>query len=142
MTLDYTVWPPGSKASDFRRLTPLVVMQALARAGTDVYEPINQFELSVPTFAISAAMFRLSAQRAVYDQPILRGETFQLTGSLPVATTEEFRRALPSFTEGQGALLIEEGGYRKLVGAFPTRTRMDYNPLNRKEYLLHIQRVS
>ena len=142
VTLDYTVWPPGSKASDFRRLTPLVVMQALARAGTDVYEPINQFELSVPTFAISAAMFRLSAQRAVYDQPILRGETFQLTGSLPVATTEEFRRALPSFTEGQGPLLIEEGGYRKLVGAFPTRTRMDYNPLNRKEYLLHIQRVS
>lgn len=142
VTLYHTAWPPGSTAGDFRRLTPLVVMQALAQADTDVYEPINQFELSVPAFAISAAMFRLSALRGVYDQPILRGESFTLTGSLPAATTEEFRRALPSFTEGQGALLAQEGGYRKLAGAFPTRKRMDYNPLNRKEYLLHIQRVS
>jgi ribosomal protection tetracycline resistance protein len=127
---------------DFRRLAPLVVMAALARAGTDVCEPINQFELSVPAHAISAALFRLSALRAVYEPPILRDDTVQLRGTLPVATTEEFRRALPSFTEGEGTLLVQDGGYRKLEGAFPTRKRMDYNPLNRKEYLLHIQRVS
>jgi hypothetical protein len=28
-----------------------------------------------------------------------------------------------------------------MEGSFPARERMDYNPLNRKEYLAHIQHV-
>jgi ribosomal protection tetracycline resistance protein len=141
VTLFHTTWPTGSTASDFRNLVPLVLMEALSRAGTEVYEPINQFELSIPASAISTAMFKLSVLRAVYEQPILRNDTFFLTGMLPVETTEEFRRALPSFTEGEGVFLTQEAGFLKREGSFPTRKRMDYNPLNRKEYLLHIQRV-
>jgi ribosomal protection tetracycline resistance protein len=133
---------PVSVAGDFRNLAPLVVMQALARAGTDVYEPINQFTLSVPSYAISTALFKLAALGAAYEQPVLRNDSFQLVGTLPVATTEEFRRALPSFTEGEGFFLAQEAGFRKMEGAFPMRKRMDHNPLNRKEYLLHVQRVS
>ncbi len=143
VTITDTRYSPATTGSDFRHLAPLVVMEALSRAGTDVYEPINQFELSVPAQAISAAMFKLSALKAVYEQPTLRdNDTFQLTGTLPVATTEAFRRELPSFSRGGGDFLVQEGGYRKIEGAFPTRKRMDRNPLNRKEYLLHVQRVS
>ncbi len=131
----------GTKGSDFRYLVPLVLMEALATAGTDVYEPINSFELSVPMTAISTAMFKLSVLRAVYGQPVLRNNTFYLSGTLPVATSEEFRRELPSFTEGEGVFLVQEGGFRKMEGEFPTRRRMDRNPLNRKEYLLSIQGV-
>lgn len=132
---------PVTTASDFRNLVPLVLMEALSRAGTDVYEPINQFELSIPVHAISTATFKLSALGAVYDLPTLRNDTYLLTGALPVATTEAFRRELPSFTEGEGAFLAQEAGFRKIEGACPTRRRMDHNPLNRKEYLLHVQRV-
>jgi ribosomal protection tetracycline resistance protein len=141
VTLNHTAWPTGSTASDFRNLVPLVLMEALSQAGTDVYEPINQFELSVPVHAISTAMFKLSQLRAVYEQPVLQNDTFFLTGTLPVATTEEFRRELPSFTEGEGVFMVQEGGFLKIEGEFPTRKRMDHNPLNRKEYLLHVQRV-
>jgi ribosomal protection tetracycline resistance protein len=132
---------PVSVASDFRNLTPLVLMEALAQAGTDVYEPINQFELSVPIEAISTAMFKLSQLRAIYEQPTLRGDTFLLRGTLPVATTEAFRRELPAFTEGEGVFLAQAAGFLKIAGDYPTRKRRDYNPLNRKEYLMHIQRV-
>jgi len=128
-------------ASDFRNLVPLVLMEALSRAGTDVYEPINQFELSVPIYAISTAMFKLSLLRAVYEQPILHHGTFLLKGTLPVETSETFRRELPSFTEGEGVFVAEVSGFVKKEGKYPTRKRMDYNPLNRKEYLLHVQRV-
>lgn len=141
VTLIHTTWPTGSTAGDFRNLVPLVLMAALAQAGTDIYEPINRFELSVPVHAISTAMFKLSQLRAVYEQPVLRNDTFLLTGTLPVATTEEFRRELPAFTEGEGVLLVQEAGFLKMEGEFPIRRRMDYNPLNRKEYLLHIQGV-
>ncbi len=142
LTITETRYTPATTGSDFRFLTPLVVMEALSHAGTDVYEPINQFELSAPADAISVALFKLSALRAVYEQPTLRSDTFLLTGALPVATTETFRRELAAFTEGEGDLLVQDGGFRKMEGAFPTRRRMDFNPLNRKEYLLHVQRVS
>ncbi|WP_220208577.1 elongation factor G [Reticulibacter mediterranei] len=132
---------PVTTASDFRNLTPLVVMKALAQAGTDVYEPINQFELSAPIDAISTAMFKLSSLRAVYEQPILYSDTFTLKGVLPASTAEAFRRELPSFTEGEGVFVVQPAGFLKMEGSFPTRERMDYNPLNRKEYLAHIQRV-
>jgi ribosomal protection tetracycline resistance protein len=141
LTITETRYTPATTGSDFRFLTPLVVMEALARAGTDVYEPINQFELSAPAHAISVAMFKLSALGAVYAQPTLLNDTFVLTGALPVATTEAFRRELAAFTEGEGDVLVQDGGFRKMEGAFPTRRRMDFNPLNRKEYLLHVQRV-
>jgi ribosomal protection tetracycline resistance protein len=132
---------PVTVASDFRNLVPLVLMEALSQAGTEVYEPINQFELSAPIDVLSTAMFKLSALRATYEQPILHNDTFILTGSLPVETSEQFRRELPAFTGGEGVFVAQPGGFLKKEGGFPTRERMDYNPLNRKEYLLHIQRV-
>jgi ribosomal protection tetracycline resistance protein len=141
VTLTHTGQLPGTTASDFRNLVPLVLMEALSRAGTDVYEPINQFELSVPVHAISTAMFKLSQLRAVYEQPILHNDAFLLTGTLPVETSEEFRRELPSFTEGEGVFMAQEAGVLKKEGEWPTRKRMDHNPFNRKEYLLHVRHI-
>lgn len=129
---------PITTAGDFRKLVPLVLMDALSQAGTAVYEPLNQFELSVPARAISKVMFNLSALQAVFEKPILHTDTFLLTGTLPVATTEDFKRGLHSFAEGEGVLLTRPFGFRKMEHAFPTRKRADYNPLNRKDYMLHI----
>jgi ribosomal protection tetracycline resistance protein len=132
---------PVTVAGDFRKLVPLVLMEALAQAGTAVYEPLNQFELSAPAQAISQAMFRLSALRAEMEKPVLHSETFLLTGMLPVSTSEEFKRSLKSFTEGEGVFLTRPSGFRKIEGTFPTRKRADYNPLNRKDYMLHVLRA-
>ena len=38
----------SSTGTDFRGLTPLVLMRALVEAGTVVYEPVNRFQLDVP----------------------------------------------------------------------------------------------
>jgi ribosomal protection tetracycline resistance protein len=139
VTLTHTGYSsPVSTAGDFRKLAPLVLMEALSQAGMDVYEPINQFELRVPVNTISKAMFKLSVLKATFEKPILHNDTFLLTGTLPVATTEEFKRGLHSFTEGEGVFIAKPAGFSKIEGEFPTRKRMDYNPLNRKDYLLHI----
>jgi ribosomal protection tetracycline resistance protein len=141
VTLTHTGQSPATTAGDFRYLVPLVLMAALSEAGTDVYEPINRFELSVPAGALSTAMAKLSRLRGVCDQSVLHGDSFMLTGTLPVATSEKFKRALPSFTEGEGDFLAEEAGFRKIEGKYPTRKRTDFNPLHRKEYLSHIHHV-
>jgi ribosomal protection tetracycline resistance protein len=128
----------GSTAGDFRNLTPLVLMDALVQAGTAVYEPLNEFELSAPLHAISQAMYKLTTVEATFDRPVLHSETFLLTGTLPAARTEEFKRILYALAGGEGVFLTRPSGFRQLAPPFPTRKRADYNPLNRKEYLLHV----
>jgi ribosomal protection tetracycline resistance protein len=128
----------ATTASDFRNLVPLVLMDSLAEAGTAVYEPLNQFELIAPLNSLSQALFKLSMVKADFERPILHDATFHLAGTLPVAATETFKRSLQAFTEGEGVLLVKPSGFRKIEAPFPTRKRADFNPLNRKEYMLHI----
>ncbi|PEF56123.1 tetracycline resistance protein [Bacillus cereus] len=139
VTLTHTGYAsPVTTASDFRNLTPLVLMDALKKAETYVYEPVNEFELTVPEHAISTAMYKLAAVPATFAEPIFNNNSYQLTGSLPVAKTESFKRILHSFTEGEGIFTTQPAGFTKLTAPFPTRKRVDYNPLNRKDYLLHV----
>ncbi|WP_439876523.1 GTP-binding protein [Bacillus mycoides] len=139
VTLTHTGYAsPVTTASDFRNLTPLILMDALKQAETYVYEPVNEFELTVPEHAISTAMYKLAAIPATFAEPILHNDSYHLTGSLPVAKTENFKRILHSFTEGEGIFTTKPAGFTKLTAPFPTRKRVDYNPLNRKGYLLHI----
>ncbi|PGZ44883.1 tetracycline resistance protein [Bacillus anthracis] len=142
VTLTHTGYAsPVTTASDFRNVTPLVLMDALKKAETYVYEPVNAFELTVPEQAISTAMYKLAAIPATFAEPIFNNDSYQLTGSLPVAKTEHFKRMLHSFTEGEGIFTTKPAGFTKLRPPFPTRKRVDYNPLNRKDYLLHVLRA-
>ncbi|PEW41186.1 tetracycline resistance protein [Bacillus cereus] len=139
VTLTHTGYAsPVTTASDFRNLTPIVLMDALKQAETYVYEPVNEFELTIPEHAISTAMYKLAAVPATFAEPILYNDSYQLTGALPVAKTENFKRMLHSFTEGEGIFTTKPAGFTKLKPPFPTRKRVDYNPLNRKDYLLHV----
>ncbi|MGH0776904.1 GTP-binding protein [Bacillus cereus] len=139
VTLTHTGYAsPVTTASDFRNVTPLVLMDALKKAETYVYEPVNAFELTVPEHAISTAMYKLAAIPATFAEPIFNNDSYQLTGSLPVAKTEHFKRMLHSFTEGEGIFTTKPAGFTKITATFPTRKRVDNNPLNRKDYLLHV----
>ncbi|MCZ6925296.1 MAG: tetracycline resistance ribosomal protection protein TetB(P), partial [Rickettsia endosymbiont of Ixodes persulcatus] len=139
VTLTHTGYAsPVTTASDFRNLTPIVLMDALKRAETCVYEPLNEFELTVPEHAISTTMYKLAAIPATFVEPILHNDSYHLTGSLPIAKTENFKRMLHSFTEGEGIFTAKPADFTKLTAPFPTRKRIDFNPLNRKDYLLHV----
>lgn len=139
VTLTHTGYAsPVTTASDFRNLTPLVLMDALQQAETCVFEPLNEFELTVPEHAISTAMYKLAAIPATFAEPILHNDSYHLTGSLPIAKTENFKRMLHSFTEGEGIFTTKPAGFTMLTAPFPTRKRVDFNPLNRKDYLLHV----
>src|SRR5213076_1765913 len=65
---------PLSTAADFRKLTPLVLMQALERAGTAVCEPIVQVRVEIPTTTIGAVMAALARLGAGIETPSLVGK--------------------------------------------------------------------
>ncbi len=131
---------PGSAARDFRLLTPLVLMSALKQAGTVVCEPINRFRLEIPTDTFGATASALSRLRAVPQTQEMRGSSYTLQGVIPAALIHELQQHLPGMTRGEGVLEYEFDSYRPVRGKVPTRPRTDNNPLNRKEYLLHVSR--
>jgi ribosomal protection tetracycline resistance protein len=131
---------PPSTAADFRKLTPLVLMQALDRAGTAVCEPVLRVTLEIPTGTIGPVLAALARLGAVAQTPSLQGDLATLETVLPAARVQELHRQLPAQTAGEGVLESDFGGYEAVSGTPPTRRRTTANPLNRAEYLLHLAR--
>ena len=52
----------------------------------------------------------------------------------------ELQQLLPALTRGEGVLESVFDRYQPVDGVIPTRPRTDHNPLDRKEYLLHVLR--
>ncbi len=135
---DYS--PPGTKASAFRKLIPLVLMRALRQAGTVVCEPIHRFHLEAPAESLGALLSALGKVDAVPEDTKVRGAVGVIEGLVPAARLHELRKQLSPLTHGEGVLEAEFDSYRPVRGAAPTRPRTDLNPLNKKEYLLHVLR--
>jgi ribosomal protection tetracycline resistance protein len=131
---------PLSTAADFRKLTPLVLMQALERAGTVVCEPVLRVRLELPTWTIGAVLAALARLGAVVETTSLQGELAMIETAFPAARVQQFQRQLPGLTAGEGVLESEFCGYQAVSGAPPTRRRRTVNPLNREEYLMHLAR--
>ena len=131
---------PGTTASAFRKLTPLVLMSALKRARTAVCEPIHRFQLESPADTLAPVLRTLAKLRGTPDAPAMRGFSFTLEGEIPAAQMQELQQQLHAVTRGESVLEYVFDHYRPIHGTFPTRPRSDNNPLNRKEYLLHVVR--
>ncbi|TDO33266.1 ribosomal protection tetracycline resistance protein [Kribbella sp. VKM Ac-2527] len=130
----------SSTAGDFRNLTPLVLMTALQEAGTTVYEPMHRFRLEVPTDTVRAVLATLARLRAIPQVPALGAESSVLEGEIPAAAVYQLEQQLPGLARGEGVLESSFERYQPVTGAIPNRARTDHDPLNRREYLLHVLR--
>ncbi|MEU4509443.1 translation factor GTPase family protein [Nonomuraea wenchangensis] len=126
----------SSTAGDFRALTPLVVMEALRRAGTVVCEPVHRFTLELPadtTGEVLPVLARLGAVPRAQGPGLIEGE-------IPAARVHELGQRLPGLTRGEGVLENAFERYRPVRGPAPARPRLGHDPLDRKEYLLRVRR--
>jgi ribosomal protection tetracycline resistance protein len=130
----------SSTGEDFRNLTPLVLMAALREAGTVVCEPIHRFLLDAPADTLGAVLPVLARLGAVPGAPVVAGPSYLLEGEVPAARLHELQQQLSGPTRGEGVLESAFDRYQPVRGPAPTRPRTDHNPLDRKEYLLHVQR--
>jgi ribosomal protection tetracycline resistance protein len=114
---------PLSTAADFRKLTPLVLMQALERAGTVVCEPTVRVSLEIPTNTIGAVMPALARLGAAVETPSPRGKLSTIEAVLPATRADDLQRQLPALTGGEGVLESKFAGYQPVSGDQPTRRR-------------------
>jgi ribosomal protection tetracycline resistance protein len=131
---------PLSTAADFRKLTPLVVMQALTRAGSVVCEPIVRVSLEIPTGVTGAVLSALARLGAATQTSSTRGQLSTIEAVLPAARAQGLQRQLPGLTGGEGVLESSFAGYQPVSGDQPTRQRTTANPLDLDEYMRDITR--
>jgi len=130
----------SSTGEDYRKLTPLVLSDALRQAGTVVCEPIHRFHLDASADTLGPLLAALTRLRAVPLGQTARGSALTLEGDIPAARVHELRAELPALTCGEGVLECSFDRYEPVTGVAPTRPRTDDNPLNREEYLQRVTR--
>ncbi|MGW0998539.1 GTP-binding protein [Streptomyces sp. NPDC002523] len=129
----------SSTGYDFRGLTPLVLIEALRRAGTRVHEPMHRFHVEAPADTLGALLPVLAKLGAVPRTTVARGSLCVLEGAMPAARVHELEERLPGLTRGEGELESAFDDYAPVTRTpVPERPRTDHNPLNRKEYLLNV----
>jgi ribosomal protection tetracycline resistance protein len=131
---------PRTTSGDFRKLTPLVLMLALARARTAVCEPIVRVEIEVPVETVGATLAAVSRLGGLVGTPSARGSLSVIEVFLPTARAQDLRRQLPGLTGGEGVAETTFGGYEPVRGAPPTRRRTTVDPLDRDTYLARVTR--
>ena len=131
---------PGTTLSDYRLLTPLVLMAALRRAGTTVNEPVLDFRLEVPAQDLGPLMAVLGEVDAQPRSPTTNGSTSVVEGLIRVARLHDLQAHLPDLTRGEGVLESAFAGYRPVQGHPPSRPRTDRNPLDRADYIRRVSR--
>jgi ribosomal protection tetracycline resistance protein len=139
---DYQAPPrkwPGTTLSDYRLLTPLVLMAALREAGTTVLEPVVELQMEFPAPDLGPILAVLGELAAQPGAPAINGATCGLHGIMRSADLHHLRSRLPDLTRGEGVLETASAGHRPVQGAPPSRPRTDRNPLDRTD---HLRRVS
>ena len=131
---------PLSGPQDFRKLTPLVVMAALKRAGTVVCEPVHHFRLDTPADTLNALLPALARLHAVPRVSATNGSSCVLEGDIPATAVHGLRQQVPHLTRGEGVMESSFDHYDPVRGPAPARPRSDDNPLNREEYLRRVTR--
>jgi ribosomal protection tetracycline resistance protein len=131
---------PATSAADYRRLTQLVLMTALDRAGTWVCEPLVELSLEVPgstAQGVVAALGRLGGR--VTGQ--FSGKGISAIGAvLPVARVRALQHQLPGLSMGEGILEQRPDGYQPIGDNPPKRPRSSPSPLDRDAWLASLSR--
>lgn len=130
-----------STAGDFRKLVPLVLMRALCRAGTEVCEPVEAFDLAIPEDTFGVVSGALMHARAAMHNAFRDGSSYRIVGEIPTAELRALEQQLPSLTRGDGGWLASFAGYIPVAGDAPSRPRIGPQPLNRVQYLADVARA-
>jgi ribosomal protection tetracycline resistance protein len=130
-----------STAGDFRKLTPLVLMEALRVAGTEVCEPIEAFDLEIPEDTYGAVSGALINARATTRNAYREGASYRIVCEIPTAELRGVEQQLPALTHGDGSWISSFAGYVPVGADPPIRARIGPNPLNRAHYLADVARL-
>ena len=126
---------PATSSTDYRRLTQLVLMTALERAGTWVCEPMADLTLEVPASTAQGVAAALGQLGGRVTGQISAGGLSTIGAVLAADRVRGLQHRLPGLSMGEGILEIRPGGYQPIGENPPRRPRSNPSPLDRDAWL-------
>ncbi len=125
-----------STASSFRKLTPMVFMEALTVAETTVLEPRYDFTVTINECDLGRVTYDLRKMRAVIKEQFFKGSNVIIQGVIPVQTSSNYSIELASQTKGKGVFeTVFSGYYESDEEITKTKERTTVNPMHRGMYI-------
>ncbi|MFD3268418.1 tetracycline resistance ribosomal protection mosaic protein Tet(O/W/32/O) [Lactobacillus johnsonii] len=130
-------YSPVSTPADFRLLSPIVLEQALKKAGTELLEPYLHFEIYAPQEYLSRAYHDAPRYCADIVSTQIKNDEVILKGEIPARYIQEYRNDLTNFTNGQGVCLTELKGYQPAIGKFICQPRRPNSRIDKVRHMFH-----
>ena len=112
--------PPGrtrTTAGDFKRLTPIVVRDALERAGTIVCEPLLRVRIEAPASTLRAVTAMVARLGSDVQAAAAVGDLGVVEATVRASSVQVLRRQLPGVTGGEGVVDTTFLEYGEVAGA-------------------------
>jgi ribosomal protection tetracycline resistance protein len=123
-----TVPMARTTSADFRMLTPLVLSEALERAGTCVCEPVARLSIESPSRTVGDVLQAVAQLGGFIEETRVRGGLSTIDARMPAHRSRELQRQLPRLSGGEGNLESSFGGYQPVQGKPPTRPATTRGP--------------
>lgn len=117
-----------TEGGDFRQATYRAVRQGLMMGECRLLEPVYAFRLEIPTEMTGRAMNDITRMHGRFAQPEIEGEMSILTGTVPVATMQEYQQDVTAYTRGQGKLSCTLQGYEPCHNEDEVLAASTYDP--------------
>ncbi len=115
-----TVPMARTSSADFRLLTPLVVSQAVVRAGTRVCEPTVRLRVDSPSGTTGELLEAIVQLGGSVEESRARGGVSTIEARMSADGLRVLQRKLAGLTGGEGSLESVSDGYQPVRGRLPT----------------------
>ncbi|HEX8026446.1 MAG TPA: hypothetical protein VF484_09580, partial [Candidatus Limnocylindrales bacterium] len=130
----------GTTANDFRRVTQLVVAEAIERSGTWVCEPLADLSLEMPSETAPGVLAAVGRLKGRVTGQFSAGGLSRASVVMPVANVRSLQHQLPGLSMGEGILESRPDGYQPIGDNPPRRVRSHPSPLDREAWLASLAR--
>jgi len=126
-----------STPSDYRDLTPMVVMEALNIADTKLLWPVNKFKVKIEREHYGKVMSDLLSMKATEVEIKEEHSKIIISGKIPVETSFSYEKRFIAITSGLGMFSQVFEEYEETpLGIHKERNKNYVDPLDRGKYLL------
>ncbi len=131
-----------SRSGDFMVATPMAIMDALQKAGTQLLEPIMKFVIKAPEEILGQIASDIHRMRGTFEQPVFQGNQITIRGMLPAATSLEYPVILASKSGGKAFISMQFYTYQKVEDHLgEVNDYKGINPLDRAKYILKARKA-
>jgi ribosomal protection tetracycline resistance protein len=112
---------PRTTAAHFRKLTPIVLMRALAHAKTVVCEPRVRARIETPAATVGAVVASAAQLGGALEPPTVRGSLSIVDTVIAARRVQDLQRFLSEVTGGEATVETAFAGYAPVRGSPPVR---------------------